>query len=109
MTNDKPWGGRFAQRRMIFPKTELTRGARPTKSPPMTVEQVDQLKRTDCRRYQKCLDHACGEGWEGFSCTACRVDDPMSYREKEVDRQRLEGMAFVIVGERTVIPVHRRH
>jgi hypothetical protein len=35
-------------------------------------DQVDALRRIDCRSYDRCLDLADEEGWAGFHCNECR-------------------------------------
>jgi hypothetical protein len=35
-------------------------------------DQVDGLRRIDCRSYDRCLDLADEQGWPGFHCNECR-------------------------------------
>lgn len=37
-----------------------------------TCYQVDEHRRLDCRRYDRCLDYVEAKMWDGFSCSQCR-------------------------------------
>ena len=41
--------------------------------PPMTLENVDRYKKSDCMFYETCLDHAAKSGWDQFHCRRCKI------------------------------------
>jgi hypothetical protein len=41
--------------------------------PPLSLENVDRYKRSDCKYYERCLDHAAKSGWNQFHCNGCET------------------------------------
>lgn len=39
----------------------------------LTIEIVDQYKRSDCAFYERCLDQAAEQGWQQFHCKSCNA------------------------------------
>lgn len=58
-----------------LPMNEHGKKAKPVvlEDPPLTLDNVDHYKHSDCRFYDTCLDHAAKSGWEQFSCRSCGV------------------------------------
>jgi hypothetical protein len=59
----------------VLPRNEVFQQANPQ---PMAdieipVEEIDSWKKSDCKRYEQCLDHAAKAGWEQFNCRACHI------------------------------------
>jgi hypothetical protein len=40
--------------------------------PPLTMDNVERYKRSDCKYYSLCLDHAAKSGWNQFHCQGCK-------------------------------------
>lgn len=58
-------------------------------------DQVDQVRRLDCRAYDRCLDLAVENGWRGFHCNECR-----GYEAPNPDEQRRDMMgALTLLAE----------
>jgi hypothetical protein len=45
-------------------------------------DQIDAIRRLDCRSYDRCLDVADEQGWPGFQCNECRGFEPPTAEEK---------------------------
>ena len=41
--------------------------------PQLNLDNVERYKKSDCRYYDKCLDHAAKSGWDQFQCNACSI------------------------------------
>jgi hypothetical protein len=41
--------------------------------PPLTLDNVERYKKSDCKYYEQCLDHAAKSGWNQFHCRRCKV------------------------------------
>lgn len=41
--------------------------------PQLTLDNVERYKKSDCRYYDQCLDHAAKSGWDQFQCGACNI------------------------------------
>ena len=51
-------------------------------------DDVDQIRRLDCRSYDRCLDLAVEEKWRGFHCRECR-----GYEAPTPDEQKSDMIA----------------
>jgi hypothetical protein len=46
-------------------------------------DDVDSIRRLDCRAYDRCLHLAGENGWRGFTCNQCTAyQDPTAYERK---------------------------
>lgn len=45
----------------------------PMEDPPLSMDNVDRYKRSDCKYYSRCLDHAAKSGWNQFHCQSCKA------------------------------------
>lgn len=43
----------------------------------LSIDNVDDFKRYDCRTYIKCLDVAADAGWDQFHCNDCGAYEPL--------------------------------
>ena len=41
--------------------------------PPLTLDNVERYKNSDCKHYEVCLDHAAKQGWNQFHCRSCKA------------------------------------
>jgi hypothetical protein len=48
-------------------------------------DQVSQLRRIDCRSYDRCLDLAIDQDWSGFHCNQCRGYEAPTPEEQRRD------------------------
>ena len=91
-----------------FPEVILKIGiARPR--PHAQVEDPDevaQIRRLHCRRYDECLHRAAVKRWEGFHCLDCPVFDQLSPEELQRDARGL--LQFWTQSPRSV-DVHEQH
>lgn len=39
----------------------------------LSIESVDNYKRSDCRLYEQCMNQAAEENWPQFHCNACQA------------------------------------
>ena len=96
---DGPRGFTFT--RINFPRVGLYLGSKPKPcEEPRGVDDVD--RRVFCRRYPNCLEHACGEGWKGWSCKGCPVEQPITPDQYHTD---LPGLATLL----KAMDITRRH
>jgi hypothetical protein len=52
-------------------------------------DEVAQLRRLNCRRYDECLDRAASARWDGFHCLDCGAFDRMTAEEEARDARAL--------------------
>lgn len=50
--------------------------------------QLDDHRHPNCKRYEKCLNKACRENWQSFSCSMCVFF--RKYKKKEKMRKEIE-------------------
>lgn len=58
-----------------LPKSEKGVAANPEllEEPQLSLENLDFWKKSDCRFYVRCLDHAAKRGWIQFHCRSCKI------------------------------------
>lgn len=58
-----------------LPVNALGKKAKPIAldDPPLTIDNVDDFKRSDCRFYAGCLDNVAKSGWDQFHCNGCPI------------------------------------
>ena len=39
----------------------------------LTIDNIDEYKKSDCRFYEKCMNHAAKKGWSQFHCNTCKI------------------------------------
>lgn len=49
----------------------------------LTIESVDEWKRSDCVHYVRCMDTAVRHNWSQFHCNDCRAYEPVPPTEDE--------------------------
>ena len=58
-------------------------------------DNVNRIRRIDCRSYDRCLDFAVDSGWRGFHCNECR-----GYEAPTPEEQRRDYMgALTLLAE----------
>lgn len=53
-------------------------------------DRAPKVRKLLCRYYNACLRHAEDQGWGGFACTSCTVEESISREDQRAD---LESMA----------------
>lgn len=59
--------------------------------PILTIDIVDDYKRSDCRFYKDCLTHTAKSGWEQFHCNQCTIYE----KNPEIDDEFAELAALL--------------
>jgi hypothetical protein len=80
--------------RMKWERVALYLGSRPTPTRE-ALDPANLRQRTACRRRFNCMEHACGEDWDGFSCTACPIQEPLTPEQLRAD---LVGLSRLLRG-----------
>ncbi len=39
----------------------------------LTIDNIDEYKKSDCRFYENCMNHAAKKGWSQFHCNTCKI------------------------------------
>ncbi len=78
-----------ARRRLRVYSQGLFLGSKPQQCEPARND-IDVARRVNCCRYSNCVTYAAAEGWTGFSCVACPIDEPLS---RAAQRDDFEGLA----------------
>ena len=65
-------------------------GSAPLEHRELDIDRVDEHRRLLCRRYENCLTFAASEGWRGFSCRGCSIEETLSAQDQKRD---LDGLA----------------
>ena len=68
---------RKAKRVPRLPKSEAGISAKPVPLDDslivLTIDNVDDFKKSNCRYYERCMNHAAKKGWSQFQCRVCKI------------------------------------
>lgn len=80
-------------------------------SEPLYSFEVERMQRVNCRLRGVCVTHAARQGangWPGFHCNDCAVDEPMSPEQMALDNEGVGAsaiareLAHLILDQRTI-------
>jgi hypothetical protein len=84
----------MGRRMILFDSPPLTEGQNPTiLDLVLCSENVDDYKRTNCTRYNSCLDMAASKGWPQFHCNSCDAFVEAALPEPNKDWEMLSRLA----------------
>ncbi len=79
---------------ILPPQSVANSGAVPPVRNPMRLKRSVEdetnppFRRHDCRSYRECLDRACADRWESWSCTGCYAFEQAERPETSTNRGR---------------------
>lgn len=60
----------------------------------ITPDNVEQYKKTNCRRYLHCMNIASRQSWQQFACIACELNEEAVFSAAEIQTAARLGKAL---------------
>lgn len=80
--------------RFRVPSNLLPDGVNPTQCSELNLDEVDGSRSIWCVNQATCCTYAASQGWNGYHCRDCAVEEPLS---RDAQRRDLDGLAMLLL------------